>query len=443
MRRPPSRDCESSPPPRLPPQPWRWRSASPRSRSCPRRRVRHAASRPRSAMSRPTSGSGTGRRSATSATTVLGPAGYGGVQVAPPADSLSRDYTTSGRTDPAPVVGGLPAGRLQPDRAASATSSSSGTWSRPAAPRASRCIVDAVINHMTGQGHKSYGGVEYTHFDYPGLRRTTTSTTRASDDGPNDCPIERAAGSTTSTTSRRSPSASCSGSPTCAPTTRRRAPRSSPTSTSSIDYGVSGFRVDAAKHIGEDDLIAIKPACTHVGRHASVLGARGLPRRPGRALAVRLHPRRHRPRLRHAYQIKNAFKSYTTDRASATSPDCGCSARTPGLMPSDKTLVFVENHDTERGTDTLSATRTARRTRSPTSSCSPTATARRRCTRPSPGPTPTTRRPADANGYVTDTDCDNGWVCVDRYQGVRRHGRLGTTTSDGRRSATGTTTATT
>ena len=27
--------------------------------------------------------------------TVLGPSGYGGVQVAPPADSLSRDYTTS------------------------------------------------------------------------------------------------------------------------------------------------------------------------------------------------------------------------------------------------------------------------------------------------------------------------------------------------------------
>ena len=32
-----------------------------------------------------------------------------------------------------------------------------------------KVIVDAVINHMTGQGNVSYGGVHYTKYNYPGL----------------------------------------------------------------------------------------------------------------------------------------------------------------------------------------------------------------------------------------------------------------------------------
>src|SRR5947209_15490193 len=32
-----------------------------------------------------------------------------------------------------------------------------------------KVIVDAVINHMTGQGSVSYGGVHYTKYSYQGL----------------------------------------------------------------------------------------------------------------------------------------------------------------------------------------------------------------------------------------------------------------------------------
>ncbi len=32
-----------------------------------------------------------------------------------------------------------------------------------------KVYVDAVINHMTGQGSTSYGGKAYTHFSYPGV----------------------------------------------------------------------------------------------------------------------------------------------------------------------------------------------------------------------------------------------------------------------------------
>src|SRR6266699_265486 len=32
-----------------------------------------------------------------------------------------------------------------------------------------KVYVDAVINHMTGQGDISYGGVHYSKYDYPGI----------------------------------------------------------------------------------------------------------------------------------------------------------------------------------------------------------------------------------------------------------------------------------
>ena len=91
--------------------------------------------------------------------------------------------------------------------------------------------------------------------------------------------------------------------------------------------------------------------------------------------------------------------------------------RTPGCCRADKSVPFIENHDSERNGSTLSyksgATNTlatefmlaygygtpqvysgfvfANRDDSP---------------------------PANANGFVTDTDCDNGWACTHRSQGV-------------------------
>ena len=99
-------------------------------------------------------------------TTVLGPDGYASVQVAPPADSLSRDYTSSDAPIEhpwwdvyQPVDYNLTSrfGDEQQFRDMVSTCRAAGV----------KVIVDAVINHMTGQGHKSYGGVEYTHFSYP------------------------------------------------------------------------------------------------------------------------------------------------------------------------------------------------------------------------------------------------------------------------------------
>jgi alpha-amylase len=87
------------------------------------------------------------------------------------------------------------------------------------------------------------------------------------------------------------------------------------------------------------------------------------------------------------------------------------------LVPSNKSLVFIENHDTERGADTLSykdgATNTiANEFMLAYGYGTPQVYSGFAFTNSYDSP------PADANGYVTTTDCSNGWVCVDRYQGV-------------------------
>src|SRR3954462_81876 len=97
-------------------------------------------------------------------TDVLGPAGYGGVQVAPPQASLSRsqpptvhpwwevyqpvDYNLTSRM-----------GDEAQFRAMVKTCRRAGV----------KVYVDAVINHMTGQGNTSYGGVRYTKYAYAGI----------------------------------------------------------------------------------------------------------------------------------------------------------------------------------------------------------------------------------------------------------------------------------
>ncbi|MEO6703165.1 MAG: alpha-amylase family glycosyl hydrolase, partial [Jatrophihabitantaceae bacterium] len=100
-------------------------------------------------------------------TTVLGPKGYAAVQVAPPQDSLSRTATDS---TPVlhpwwevyqPVDYNLTSrmGNEAQFKSMVATCRKAGV----------KVYVDAIINHMTGQGNLSYGGVSYSKFEYQGL----------------------------------------------------------------------------------------------------------------------------------------------------------------------------------------------------------------------------------------------------------------------------------
>src|SRR4051812_1544225 len=101
--------------------------------------------------------------------TVLGPAGFGGVQVAPPADSLKRTHLGDGQDTilhPWWEVYQPVDYRLTSRMGNEAQFKSMVRTCRKARVKV---YVDAVINHMTGQGNRSYGGVSYTKYDYPGL----------------------------------------------------------------------------------------------------------------------------------------------------------------------------------------------------------------------------------------------------------------------------------
>ena len=342
-------------------------------------------------------------------TTVLGPKGYGGVQVAPPQDSLSR----TAAVDPAvlhpwwevyqPVDYDLTSrmGNEAQFKAMVATCRKAGI----------RVYVDTVINHMTGQGNISYGGVTYEKYKYSGLYDFPDFHHYPADcpqpDGTihdfnnylevTKCELVGLSDLRTETTYVRTKLADYMN--------------------KLISYGVSGFRVDAAKHMPQADLSAIFSML-----HRTVDGDR-----PYIALEVppggpgKLAPRAFTKvgdllGFDFAAQIRDAFKSYVTPPGGNIT-DLEVFGEDSGLLPSNKTLVFVENHDSERNGSTLSYKDGALNLLATQFMLAwgygtPQVYASFSFTGNDDSP------PADANGFITNTDCANGWVCNDRQQGI-------------------------
>lgn len=339
-------------------------------------------------------------------TDVLGPNGYGGVQVAPPQDSLSK------LDDPAVVH---PWWEVYQPVDYNLTSRMGNEAQFQAMVRTCRhagvkVYVDAVINHMTGQGDISYGGVSYTKYNYTGLY--------SSDDfhhSPTDCPT--AGGIDDFNNYLQVTDCELVGLSDLRTESAKVRTTIAGYLNKLLGYGVSGFRVDAAKHIGQVDLAGIEGLL-----HRTVDGTKPyvalevFPGGPGKLAPQAFENVGDLLGFDFAYQVKNAFKSYPTG-ATGNITDLQTFGEDAGLLPADKALVFVENHDTERGSDTLSykdgATNVlatefmlARGYGTPevyssfdftTNDASP---------------------PADANGYITDTTCDAGWSCTDRVTGV-------------------------
>jgi alpha-amylase len=349
---------------------------------------------------------------ATECTTVLGPGGYGGVQVAPPADSLKRTKLGDGSDTILhpwwevyqPVSYAL-GGRMGSEAQFASMVSTCRT-------AGVKVYVDAVINHMTGQGSVSYGGRSYTHLDYPGLYSTAnfhqkgpdcTSSTGGIDDFNNliqvrKCELVGLADLRTETPAVRA--------------------RIAGYLNKLIGYGVSGFRVDAAKHIGQPDLLAIQSLL-----HRTVDGTR-----PYFALEVFgggpgiLAPEAFTSAgsvlgLDADVQIKNAFKSYPAD-ATGSIATLKTFGEGSGLPPSSKALTFVQNHDTERNGDALSykdgATNVlANQFLLAYGYGTPQVYSSFAWGVPDDSP------PSNAGGLITDTDCSSSaWACVDRDTGV-------------------------
>ena len=280
-------------------------------------------------------------------TSVLGPAGYGGVQVAPPQDSLSRQASAGPPVHPwwevyQPVDYNLTSrmGNEAQFKSMVATCRSAGV----------KVYVDAVINHMTGQGNISYGGVHYSKYDYTGIY-----TSADFHHYPADCPT---------------PDGNIDDFNNYLQVTKCELVSLADLRTESnkvrdtlaaylnklLSYGVSGFRVDASKHIGQTDLTAIESRLNRtVDGTRPYLALEVPPGGPGKLAPQAFEGEGSLLGFDFAGQIESAFKSYTqTPIPGGNITALQVFGEASGLLPSNKALVFVENHDSERNGSTLS-----------------------------------------------------------------------------------------
>ena len=355
---------------------------------------------------------------ASECTNVLGPAGYAGVQVAPPASSLKRTATS----DDAPILHpwwevyqpgsyDLTSRMGTPDEFQAMV-----TTCRRAGVKV---YVDAVINHMTGQGDRTYNGVRYSHFYYPGLYSYRNFHHQGT-----DCPT--ATGGIQDFNNYQQVT-QCELLGLADLDTGDLATRDLIAGYLNrlLAIGVSGFRVDAGKHLGEQDAIAIQKLLRN-----TVDGARPqfalevFPGGPG-ALTMQAYAQAGQVLgFDYAFQIESAFRSYNGSGYTGSIASLRTFGEAAGLVPSDRSLVFIENHDTERDDPNNARTLSYRD--------GATNVIANQFMLAYPYGTPQvysafsfdadktySSPPSTPNGLITDTDCSNGWVCVDRDPGVR------------------------
>ena len=360
-------------------------------------------------------------------TTVLGPAGYAAVQVAPPQDSTKRTALGNGSDTVLhpwwevyqPVSYGLTSrmGNEAQFKTMVTTCRKAGV----------KVIVDAVINHMTGQGTTSYGGRAFTKYNYPGLYSPADFHRY-----PQDCPIAPNAGSgdrngTIADFNSYTQVFNCelvglSDLDTSSPKVRATI---AGYLNKLIGYGVSGFRVDAAKHIGQTDLSAIEGEL-----HRTLDGERPYialevsPGSPGVISPAAFEKQGSLLGFDYASALQTAFQSYGSNSGNIGSLKVFGAAS--GLLPSERSMAFVVNHDTERNTDPTSLNY-----KNPAHVIATEFMLAYGYGTPAvyssfawdlglpAGDQTNASPPSDAAGLVTDTDCSNGWVCIDRNLGVK------------------------
>ena len=250
----------------------------------------------------------------------LGPAGYGYVQVSPPQEHIQgAQWWTSYQ----PVSYKI-AGRLG-DRTAFAnmvaTCHAAGV----------EVVADTVINHMSAGSGTGTGGSSYTKYDYPGTYSVhdfddcTAQVTNYNDRwNVQHCELVGLADLDTNEPYVRG--------------------RIAAYLNDLLSLGVDGFRIDGAKHIAVDDLADIKNRLSNpqaYWKQEAIFGA-------GEAVS----PDEYQgigdvQEFRYARDLKRVF----TRENLAYLKNYG---EGWGYLPGAKAAVFVDNHDTERGGDTLS-----------------------------------------------------------------------------------------
>ncbi|XXZ48865.1 carbohydrate-binding module family 20 domain-containing protein [Streptomyces cavourensis] len=249
----------------------------------------------------------------------LGPAGYGYVQVSPPQEHIrGSQWWTSYQ----PVSYKI-AGRLGDRAAFSAmvnTCHAAGV----------KVIADSVINHMSAGSGTGTGGSAYTKYNYPGIYSGSdmddcrSEITNYQDRGNvQNCELVGLADLDTGEEYVRG--------------------RIAGYLNDLLSLGVDGFRIDAAKHMPAADLANIKSRLTNPNvywKHEAIYGA-GEAVSPSEYLGTG-----DVQEFRYGRSLKQVFLNENLAYLKNFGEGWG-------FMESGKSGVFVDNHDTERGGDTL------------------------------------------------------------------------------------------
>ncbi len=332
---------------------------------------------------------------ATECTDVLGPAGYGSVEVAPPQDSVSiaghpwwevyqpTDYNLTSRM-----------GDADQFRSMVAACHSAGV----------KVIADAVINHMTGQGAASYGGASFTKYDYPGIYQTQDFHHYPNDCGNSDGTIHDGDWTTSTQNVWNCELVGLSDLNTGSSYVQGELAGYLNSLTA---IGVDGFRVDAAKQIAPADLAAVKSRLTGspLLYQEVIYGGNDVVKPDQYAGIGDLLD------FQSGIYLKQKFGSGNISDLQTFGSSWG------GMNPSDEAMTFVNNHDTERNGSTLSYKDGATYTLANVFMLAwdyGTPQVYSGFTFANSDDSP----PADSSGRVTGTVCGSGWTCFDRDQAM-------------------------
>jgi len=263
--------------------------------------------------------------------TTLGPAGYGYVQTSPPQEHAM----VPGEGNPWWIYYQPVSYKLESRMGTEAEFKS----------MVQRCdaagvgvIVDAVINHMSGQsnGGTGWAGTQFQHYNYPGLYSDSDFHSCRQDISSygdkyqvQNCNLVNLSDLDTGKASVQQ---------TIADYLNRLA-----------DMGVKGFRFDAVKHISKEDMWGIWNRVTKKDELyvvQEVIRAAGEPIQPEDYIGIGdIHE------FAYARKMKEAFGGTRIDWLTS---GAGIGGTWGGFLQQKDAAVFVDNHDTERNGETLS-----------------------------------------------------------------------------------------
>ncbi|GAA3850460.1 carbohydrate-binding module family 20 domain-containing protein [Streptomyces lacrimifluminis] len=253
-------------------------------------------------------------------TNTLGPAGYGFVQVSPPAEHIQgSQWWTSYQPVSYRIAGRL--GDATAFKSMIDTCHAAGV----------KVVVDAVVNHMSAGSGTGTGGSSYTKYNYPGLYSsydfdncTATISDYTNRANVQNCELVQLADLDTGEEYVRSAIAGYMN--------------------SLLGYGVDGFRIDAAKHIPAADLANIKSRLSNPSvywKQEAIFGS-------GEAVQPTEYTGNGDVQeFRYAYDLKRVFNNENLAYLKNYGEGWG-------YMSGSVAGVFVDNHDTERNGSTLS-----------------------------------------------------------------------------------------